>query len=369
LAQTARPYVKGPQQLEWLHRLDAEHSNIRAALRHFLDAGAGDSALRTCFALKEAWDARARYTEARRWLLEARVSAGGGAARACGDAALGLFTFRQGDIDVALDLETSAADAFEQHGMLSEQAEATSNAGFIQMILGRTDESVALGERALSLARESGDAWMISWTLNAVACAYYEAGRRDLAWELLREAVRVGHEIGDRRLLIPPLSNLGEQATAEGKLDEALRYTMEAIELARAVGDIGFLSNGLLNIGMVFLFRGDLSGLAGVSHEAIDLAVDHGIRPPLVEWMFISAAAFAVLAAREQAVRLWSAGQANLVGTFDVLSPIIRTSRQKFLEPLRDQLDKNTFDAAWEEGRILALEDAAREARQIGDLT
>jgi len=365
LAETARPCVKGPEHLEWLRRLDAEHSNIRAALRHFIDVGAGDSALCMCFALKEAWDARARYTEARRWLSEAKATARDDRARAWGDSALGLFAFRQGDLAEALELEQGVAEIFERYRMLAEQAEAISNTGFIQMVLGRTDEAVALGERATTLARESGDAWMISWTLNAVACAYYEAGGRELAWELMRESARIAREVGDRRLLVPPISNLGEQATAEGKLDEALSFTREAIELAREVGDIGFLSNGLLNIGMIDLLRGDVSELAEVAEEAIDLALEHGILPPLLEWLFVAAAAFAVVGQGERAVTLWAAGQANLVGTFDHLSPIIRTARERFLEPLREQLDADSFDDAWQRGRALTYQDAARDARQI----
>jgi tetratricopeptide (TPR) repeat protein len=204
--------------------------------------------------------------------------------------------------------------------------------------------------------------------LNAVACAYYEAGGRELAWELLRESARIAREVGDRRLLIPPISNLGEQATAEGKLDEALGFTREGIELARAVGDIGFLSNGLLNIGMIDLLRGDVSELAEVAEEAIDLALEHGILPPLLEWLFVAAAAFAVVGQGERAVTLWASGQANLVGTFDHLSPIIRTARERFLEPLREQLDADSFDDAWQRGRGLTHQDAARDARQIRDV-
>ncbi|MCZ0979953.1 hypothetical protein O1L60_15780 [Streptomyces diastatochromogenes] len=51
LAGTADPELRGPAQLEWLARLDAEDANLRAALRH----GTPDDGLRLVAALTPYW--------------------------------------------------------------------------------------------------------------------------------------------------------------------------------------------------------------------------------------------------------------------------------------------------------------------------
>src|SRR5574341_127942 len=50
-AETARPKLRGPQQMHWLRRLDVEHDNLRLSLRHAIDSGQVEAGLRLVVAL------------------------------------------------------------------------------------------------------------------------------------------------------------------------------------------------------------------------------------------------------------------------------------------------------------------------------
>ncbi|HEX6467447.1 MAG TPA: AAA family ATPase, partial [Streptosporangiaceae bacterium] len=55
LAETAEPELRGRDQLRWLGRLNAEHDNLHAALRHAIGAGDAPVAARLCAALGWYW--------------------------------------------------------------------------------------------------------------------------------------------------------------------------------------------------------------------------------------------------------------------------------------------------------------------------
>ena len=75
LAARAQRGVRGPEQLEWLRRLDDEHDNLRAALAHAVvhDPAA---ALRLAGDLVLPWWFRGRRQEIREWCDAALTAAG-----------------------------------------------------------------------------------------------------------------------------------------------------------------------------------------------------------------------------------------------------------------------------------------------------
>ena len=78
LAEEAYPELRGPDQLEWLERLEAEHDNMRAALSWALERKEVEVALRLGGALWWFWWMRGHNSEGRRWLEEALAMEGRG---------------------------------------------------------------------------------------------------------------------------------------------------------------------------------------------------------------------------------------------------------------------------------------------------
>ena len=67
----AEPNLVGANQGEWLDRLEAEHDDLRAALRWLLDMGMAEQALRLAGALWRFWFVRGYLGEGLRWSEEA----------------------------------------------------------------------------------------------------------------------------------------------------------------------------------------------------------------------------------------------------------------------------------------------------------
>jgi predicted ATPase len=71
LAEEAEPRLRGPEDVEWLERLETEHDNTRAALSWALERGEVELRLRLAGALGWFREAHGHYSEGRRWLEEA----------------------------------------------------------------------------------------------------------------------------------------------------------------------------------------------------------------------------------------------------------------------------------------------------------
>ena len=102
LAEEAEPGLLGPQQREWLERLDSERDNIRAALSWALDAGEAEMGLTIGSALWRFWQLRNHELEARERLEELlALGTGSPSTRAKAQTMIGSMSFVLGDFETA----------------------------------------------------------------------------------------------------------------------------------------------------------------------------------------------------------------------------------------------------------------------------
>lgn len=69
LAETASPFLKGPDSREWLPRLEDEHDNIRGALKWAIES-VPEIAARLAAAIRHLWTIHGHLHEGRRWSAE-----------------------------------------------------------------------------------------------------------------------------------------------------------------------------------------------------------------------------------------------------------------------------------------------------------
>ena len=372
LAERADAELRGPDQLTWLQRLDAEQENIWWAFCCGLGAERPDLALRIGAALWRYWEARGRITEARRRLDEALASNGARAAepRAAALFASGRMALRQGDLEHARRVFTEGRALFEADERWEGVALCTAGLGWITHVWGPFDDAVALCRDAVDLARKFAEDWVLADALNNLGVASRSA--RDLtgARAALEESLEIRRRIGDLEGVTASLNGLALNALAEDDFDTAEALFQEAFAVSERRGDLFYDAAKRIVFAYVAFGRGDLGRATVLSVLALDSCRENGYR----QFSAYALETLAGVAAAEGRPRQ----AARLLGAALAISERIRRSDarrpngvvydwearavKEVLERARRELGAEAWDAAVSDGRRLEADDALAAA-------
>jgi tetratricopeptide (TPR) repeat protein len=250
LAEAAEPELTGPRQAAWLDRLEAEHDNLRAALRWAVEQGEAELGLRLGGALWRFWYVRGYLTEGRERLAELLAAAGAPgqtAARARALRGLGIVAEAQGDYAVARRHYEEALALMRELGDRRGIALSLNNLGDVARDRGDYAAARALHEESLAIGRELGDR-AIAWILESFAMlALREGATRNRAARLLgaaealREAIGAPLSPGERpdhdRAVAAVRGELGEEAFAAARAEGRAMTLEQAITCALGAPD------------------------------------------------------------------------------------------------------------------------------------
>ena len=327
LVERAEPELIRPEQPMWLDRLEAEHDNVRAALRWALDKDV-ETALRLAAGLREFWLFRGHLTEGRAWLDRALVvGSRPGPLHVGVFAGAGLLAGHAGDYPRATTMqETSLALARVFQDRRGE-ALALLELGILAAFTGDSAQSIAKTEESLVLWRDLGDARGTSMALNNLGYDAYRQEDFERAASLLNEALVVARIAGERMLLGDTLDSLGALAEAQEDLVQAAVFYREALALGQEMGNPFTVATALRALG----------GVAARAHRA------------------------------EDAARLWgaAAGLQEAIGA--PLPPEEKERHEQALTTTRKLLGEEMFAATWQAGESSPIEEAVTEALALAD--
>ncbi|MBO2459078.1 BTAD domain-containing putative transcriptional regulator [Actinomadura violacea] len=264
LAERAAAHLQGPDQREWLERLDREWANLRTALDTAVRTG---GAARLVNALTWYWVLRCRLAEALRAL----------------DLALGAeddpraAVWRTG---VAL-LMGGGADASVPYGEIADPRERARAVWFLAFAhRGFTDPSVTsglLGE-ALEGFRELDDRWGVAAALGVRATIARVRGDLAAARRDAEESYAGFRALGDRWGQVRATNTLAELAEIAGDHAGASRLHREGLRMAEELSlwsEASFRHSGL---GRIALLTGDLTAADAHHERGMRLAVEQSDR-------------------------------------------------------------------------------------------
>jgi predicted ATPase/DNA-binding SARP family transcriptional activator len=324
LAETADSELTGPDQRTWLHRLEAEHDNLRAAFAYAATLPEGSAAIRLASALRRFWRLHGHLADGRR-MLEAGLSREASVApelRVKALNGLGTLAGEQGDFP-------AATKAFEE---------------------------------SLALARSLGAADGIATALTNLANIDLFMGEFEAAQAKLEESVRLWRELGELRSLAVSLENLGCIAIAQDRLDGADELLAESEALARAAGSDRTIAGTLSARARALVLLGELEAAAALLEESAEigraLAEPHAIADALDGFAGLAAAG----GDAERSALLSGAADA-VWDSIGATRPLDQSAwRERVLAIPKGRLDEEGFSEAYERGRSLAIGDAVELA-------
>jgi predicted ATPase/class 3 adenylate cyclase len=366
LAEEAFPELKGPDQLEWLERLEAEHDNMRAALSWALERKEVELALRLGGALWWFWSVRDYYREGRRWLEAALAIDGRGSpeVRAMALAGVGQLASEQGDFD---RVQEACEEGLE---LLSHEARQPSLAklcllawlGWVALMREDYGQAQQLFEEVLALSREMGDTNWLASSLLFLALVSHNRGDSERATELLEESMDLFREQGDKLSLAYCLNTLAMVVCSQGDLRRAGKLTEEAVALLRELGAKGDVALNLCNLGWIALLQDDLSRAADLYRESLSLSWDAGLNPLVQRALEGVACVAGGEGETERAARLWGAAQ-TLHQTKGIPRDIdFLAEADARISAVRSGMEEEVWEEALRKGRVMTLDEAVSYA-------
>jgi tetratricopeptide (TPR) repeat protein len=252
LVERAEPRLVGPEQVRWLDALEADHGNVRAALRCCLHTHNVNSGLRFGRALWRFWEGRNHLAEGRAWLDEllARGAPLPGSILECrAKYAAGRMALLQGDGESARRHFERCLAPSRELGDLDLFAVILTQLGHLSRERGDLAEARSRYEASDRIWRELGDARGIALSLLSLGRLALVEGAIEEGMTLGEESLRRYRELGDPTDVSRVLLFVGGAACDLGRLDEARAYYTEGLRVAASLRDRGRLCASLGGFG------------------------------------------------------------------------------------------------------------------------
>jgi non-specific serine/threonine protein kinase len=367
LAEAAEPALLGREQIAWLDRLEAEHDNIRAALRWAGERGDAAAALRLTGNLWHFWDVRGHYVEARANYDAALALPGAEAPTAARALALVGAGYMMAYVGESAAAEPRLHEAAALAERVGEPRIAVLALGLLsRMAVGQGD--YATGQRqaraALERARAIGDAWAEAMSLRNLT---KNAGRQGdhaalRAWiEQRRPLVR---RIGQPWLEHNLHCDLAELAGLEGNRAAKRAHLDDALALSRALATPNSIAGCLLSLVAIALDEGDVAAARRHGVEGLRMMRDLGLGSgsALADGLEVVAGLAAATGQPARALRFAGAAAASRAALGTRPSARNLDGADRWLAPARQALSEAEQAAAWAGGAALTLDEAVAEA-------
>ena len=399
----AEPELTGPEQAAWLHRLEAEHDNLRAALAWSID---NDPVIpvRLAGALWRFWYMRGYLSEGRGWAEAALALHGGSAAeRAKAFYTAGDLAQEQGDYDRAAAHLAAGLAAAKKAEARDIAAQCLNGLGFMARNQGDYEQAMAYHEEALTLQRAMGDRRGIACTLANLGSIAQNRREHARAEALFAEAMVTFRALGDRQLAADVSANLailanqgGDHAQAQrlaedalatyrdfedrqaaatallalanarrgqGDMPRAQTHYAEALDLFREVGHKQGTATSLSHLATVALDEGNVEQALPLLAEVIGVLQGSGDKPQIASTLEASAWAASALGHRDQAARLLGAASALRAAIGVPLPP---AEEEALRRPIA-AAGEAAFATAYAAGQALPVEQAVAEALAVAE--
>ncbi|GAB4161154.1 MAG: hypothetical protein Fur005_18330 [Roseiflexaceae bacterium] len=319
---------------------------------------------------------------------------------------IGNVLFYEGSYDQAeISLKESLALA-QQHNHHSNSADTLGLLGSVALHQSNYAQAAMLLQQSVELHRLTGNTRGVASVLNNIGRLHYQQGHYTEALEIYQESLALRQMIGDRRGTADSLCHLGNTIANQGDYQQAISYYEQALGYYQALQDrygIAMILNNMGSIrsdqarfeeaqiyleqslaerrilgdkyGMVsslnslgsIMYSLDQFGQAMLYyHESIRVAVEIGDKEALA-YNYTGLAALANRAgAFERATQLAAAALTILDEIGGVMQPVDQDLLNTVVQSCQAALAAEAFEAAWQAGMAMNIEQSVVYAQQEG---
>jgi tetratricopeptide (TPR) repeat protein len=366
LAEKASTEFESAAQVQSLNRLGQEHDNLRLALEWSRSApGAGEICMRLAATLGLFWEARGFYHEGRDRLagvLATPAAQGRTRARARLLARASELAYRQSDYPATISFAQESLSICREIGEFQGAASALVKLGNAATEVGDYAAASAFLEEALSIWRGLGDKHGTARALISLGWAALRSGDYHLANARLEEALSLSRELEDARSISFELSGLGEIALRSGDYQRATHLLEESLSMRRELGSKWGMGVSLGTLGWVALRQGDWDRAITRLCESLEVRREIGDKGGCAWCLERLAEVVLAQGQAEKAVRILGAAAGLRASIGSVVDSADQPEYDKLREGLRSGMGEERFDAEWEAGRALSLDEAVAYA-------
>ncbi|MEM7244758.1 MAG: protein kinase [Acidobacteriota bacterium] len=277
---------------------------------------------------------------------------------------LGRVALARGDLASAGQLLDDSHERRRRLGDSAGIAACLTDLGALSCARGDLQAAQAALEESLAIRRELGDGRGIADNLARLSELATIACNLSSARSLSEEALALRRELGDKRGVADSLTQLGQVVLEQGEPAEARSLHEEALDLKRELGGRATIASSLLALGRVAEAEGELESAWQLGVEALRL--HRGSSDSEQAGLAETLECLGQVAAGRQRAAL----AVQLLGAAEALrerlgSPPPRdhgTGLAAALASARQALGTEAFDATWQQGRALRLEQAVLRA-------
>lgn len=398
LAEELEPELEGPRQKDLLDQLEADHENLRAALRYWLEGPDGERAISLAAALWWYWYIRGYWSEGREQLRAALAMQSNAEPNSRLGKALygaGILAYSQGDHAAAEALyaesrrvrsavgdrkgeaavigamgllakdrsEYSKARAHYEESLAIRRdiddrggiAGSLNNLGVLLGDEGKHAEAVRYFEECLKIQRELGHTYAIATTLGNLGRSEMYLGDFEIARARFQESLELRRELGDRRGTLLAQIALAYLAQDEGDFAAAQPLLEDCLAQSEAGGDIWITGYASLGLGNASLERSDYPRALEWYRRTAAIRKGLGDRAGLGEAFLRIGQIYLRMGRMEDAAMLFGASDALLIATGLQLPVKILEERDRDIGRCRQELGDAEYSAVFDEGREMGV--------------
>jgi tetratricopeptide (TPR) repeat protein len=285
LAEQGAREMRGPNQVEWINRLENELDNIRAALEWSLSSHRTEAALRLLGALGWPWEVRSHYREARNWLEKIRSLPDferfpASYARLLNH--IGRHSWTQGNFrDGRALLEESRAIALKLETQ-GEQilAETLNWLGAVALFFEKDiDKAASLFQDGLTLSQKWSDPGGVALSTFHLGIVESDRNHPETALFLLEQSLAKFQQLGDMFFVSRAAAFIGSLYLRQGRYDQARLFFEMHLKIDQEMQFWDGISDGFLDLGNLYRHKGEYDQASYLFEQSLAVCTEHGLYP------------------------------------------------------------------------------------------